>query len=65
MTMLSAGDLAIEIDYVVGNPSGTLQRLENGDWQDYCPDGGVITSKGDKSNQNLDCHVPDTNLMPQ
>ena len=45
MTMLSAGDLAIEIDYVVGNPSGTLQRLENGDWQDYCPDGGVITSK--------------------
>ncbi len=45
MTMLSAGDLAIEIDYVVGNPSGTLQRLENGDWQDYCPDGEVITSK--------------------
>jgi hypothetical protein len=45
MTMLSAGDLAIEIDYGVGNPSGTLQRCENGDWQDYCPDGEVITSK--------------------
>jgi len=45
MTMLSAGDLATEVDYGVGNPSGTLQRLENGDWLDYCPDGEVITSK--------------------
>ena len=45
MTILSAGDLAIEIDYGAGNPSGTLQRLENGDWVDYCLDGAVITSK--------------------
>ena len=45
MTVLSAGDLGVEIDYGVGNPSGTLQRFENGDWQDYCPDGEVITSK--------------------
>ena len=37
--MLSAGDLGVEIDYGVGNPHGTLQRFENGDWQDYRPDG--------------------------
>ena len=43
--MLSAGDLGIEIDYGVGNPSGALQRLENGDWQDYHPDGVAITSE--------------------
>ena len=43
--MLSAGDLAIEIDYGVGNPQGTLQRLENGDWKGYSPDGEVVTSK--------------------
>ena len=45
MTVLSAGDLGIEIDYGARNPSGTLQRLENGDWQDYRPDGEVITSE--------------------
>jgi len=43
--MLSAGYLAIEIDYGVSDPSGTLQRCENGNWQDYCPDGEVITRK--------------------
>jgi hypothetical protein len=45
MTMLSAGDLGVEIYYGAGNPSGTVQHLENGDWQDYRPDGEVITSK--------------------
>jgi hypothetical protein len=45
MTMLSAGDLCIEIDYGAGNPQGTLQRIESGDWQDYRPDGEVVTSK--------------------
>jgi hypothetical protein len=45
MTMLSAGDLGIEIDFGVGNPLGTLQRLENGDWEDYRPEGEAITSK--------------------
>ena len=45
MTMLSAGDLGIEIDYGVGNPPGILQRLENGDWQDYHPYGEAITSE--------------------
>ena len=45
MTVLSAGDLAIEIDYGVGNPPGTLQRYENGGWQDYRPDGEAITSE--------------------
>jgi len=45
MTVLSAGDLGVEIDYGVGNPPGTLQRLENGDWQDYHPDGEAITTE--------------------
>jgi hypothetical protein len=45
MTILSAGDLGVEIDYGAGNPQGTLQRLENGDWEDYRPDGEAITSK--------------------
>ena len=45
MTVLSAGDLAVEIDYVAGNPSGTLQRLENGVWEDYCPEGEAINSE--------------------
>ena len=43
--MLSAGDLAVEIDYGIGNPSGTLQRLDNGIWEDYRPDGEVITTE--------------------
>ena len=61
--MLSVGDLGVEIDYGVGTP-GTLQRLENGDWQDYrlgspalIPTRIEVRSKGDQSNQNLDCHV--------
>jgi hypothetical protein len=45
MTILSAGDLCIEIDYGAGNPQGTLQRIDNGVWQDYRPDGEVVTSK--------------------
>jgi hypothetical protein len=45
MTMLSAGDLGVEIDYGAGNPQGTLQRLENGDWQDYRPGGEAVTSE--------------------
>ena len=45
MTMLSAGDLGVEIDYGAGNPSGALQRLENGVWQDYSPDGEAVTDK--------------------
>ena len=45
MTVLSAGDLGIEIDYGARNPSGTLQRLENGDWQDYHQNGEIITSQ--------------------
>jgi hypothetical protein len=45
MTMLSAGDLGVEIDFGVGNPPGTLQRLENDVWQDYGPKGEVISSK--------------------
>jgi hypothetical protein len=45
MTMLSAGDLGVEIDFGVGNPSGTLQRLESGVWEDYSPVGEVITSE--------------------
>ena len=64
MTIHSAGDLALEIDYRAGNPPGTLQRLENGDWQDYrlgspalIPTRIEVRSKGDQSNQNLDCHV--------
>jgi hypothetical protein len=43
--MLSAGDLGIEIDFGVGNPLETLQRFENGDWQDYRPEDEAITSK--------------------
>ena len=45
MTMLSAGNLAVEIDYGVGNPSGTLQRIVKGVWEDYCPEGEVITTE--------------------
>ena len=45
MTVLSAGDLAVEIDYGIGNPSGTLQRLENGVWENYRLDGEVASSE--------------------
>ena len=45
MTVLSAGDLGVEIDYGVGNPSGTLQRLVEGVWGDYRPEGEVVTSE--------------------
>jgi hypothetical protein len=45
MTVLTAGDLCIEIDYGAGNPQGTLQRLENGDWEDYSPDDEAVTNK--------------------
>jgi hypothetical protein len=45
MTMLSAGDLGIEIDYGIGNHPGTLQRLDNGVWRDYHVDGEAITSE--------------------
>jgi hypothetical protein len=45
MTVLTAGDLCIEIDYGAGNPPGTLQRLDNGGWQDYRPEGKAITSE--------------------
>ena len=45
MTMLSAGDLGLEIDYGIGNPPGTLQRFDNGDWENYGPEGEVISSK--------------------
>ncbi|MFC1740129.1 hypothetical protein ACFL0N_01460 [Pseudomonadota bacterium] len=45
MTMLSAGDLGLEIDYGVGEPRGILQRLQNGEWEDFCPDGEAITSE--------------------
>jgi hypothetical protein len=34
-----------EIDYGAGNPQGTLQRIESGEWQDYRPDGKAITSE--------------------
>ena len=44
MTILSAGDLGIEIDYGVRNPSGTLQRLDNGVWENYRLDGEVVSS---------------------
>jgi hypothetical protein len=43
--MLSAGDLGVEIDYGVGNFSGTLQRLENGDWYDYRSNDEAVTSE--------------------
>ena len=45
MTMLSAGDLGLEIDYGIGNPPGTVQRFDNGDWENYGPEGEVISSK--------------------
>jgi hypothetical protein len=45
MTMLSAGDLGVEIDYGIGNPLGTLQRLDNGVWRDYSRDGEAITGE--------------------
>ena len=45
MIVLSAGDLAVEIDYGARNPSGTLQRLENDDWQNCRQDGEVVTSE--------------------
>jgi hypothetical protein len=45
MTVLSACDLGVEIDYGRGNRPGTLQRLESGVWEDYRPDGAVISSE--------------------
>ena len=45
MTVLSASDLAVEIDYGVGKPSGTLQRLDNSVWENYRLDGEVVSSE--------------------
>ena len=45
MTVLLAGDLRVEIDYGARNPSGTLQRLENGVWENYRLDGEVVSSE--------------------
>ena len=45
MTVFSAGDLGVEIDYGVGNPPGALQHLEDGNWKDYRLDGEVVTSE--------------------
>ena len=45
MTILSAGDLAVEIDYGARNPSGVLQRLENDVWENYRLDGEVVSSE--------------------
>jgi hypothetical protein len=38
MTVFSAGDLGVEIDYGLDNPPGTLQRFQNGVWENYCPE---------------------------
>ena len=35
--IIQAGDIGVEID--TGNNTGTLQRLEAGEWTDYLVDG--------------------------
>ena len=45
MTVFSAGDLGVEIDYGLSNPPGTPQRLESGIWENHCPDGEVVSSE--------------------
>ena len=45
LTVLSAGDLGVEIDYGIENPPGTLQRLDNDVWQDYHLNGEAITTE--------------------
>ena len=44
--ILSAGDLALEIDFGRNLPGAILQRKEKGEWQDYLIDGKA----GDESN---------------
>jgi hypothetical protein len=40
--ILAATDLAVEIDTGTNKP-GALQRLEDGEWVDYLPDGKQVT----------------------
>jgi len=40
-----AGDLGVELDTGLNQPGAVLQRLTDGEWQDYRPDGEAITSE--------------------
>ena len=55
MTVLSAGDLGVEIDYGIGNPPGTLQRFDKGKWLDYSREGETITSESLDIENLCDC----------
>ena len=42
--ILSAGDLALEIDFGRNQPGAILQRKEKGEYQDYLIDGKPVTN---------------------
>ena len=43
VSVISAGDLGVELDFGAGKPEGTLQRYVNGAWIDYMVNGKSIT----------------------
>ena len=45
--ILSAGDLALEIDFGRDLPGSILQRKINGEWQDYLIDGKPVVNPVD------------------
>ena len=45
--ILSAGDLALEIDFGRNQPGSILQRKEKGAWQDYLNDGKPVVNPVD------------------
>jgi hypothetical protein len=45
--ILSAGDLALEIDFGRNQPGAILQRKEKGEWKDYLIDGKPVVNPVD------------------
>jgi hypothetical protein len=45
--ILSAGDLALEIDFGRNQPGAIVQRKVKGDWQDYLIDGKAVINPVD------------------
>jgi hypothetical protein len=45
--ILSAGDLALEIDFGRNQPSAILQRKVKGEWKDYVIDGKPVVNPVD------------------
>jgi hypothetical protein len=44
MTVLSAGDLNVEIDFGIGSTKGVVQRLEKSEWRNFEINGKQLTA---------------------